>query len=398
MGGRSAMRHFHHLSDDDRARLFMVEPGSFDRSSDPALLSMALGATLYSPATRPRLAGDIARGAASGLASIVMCLEDAVPDHDVAAAEEHLIDQLHEHCRQGHGAPLLFVRVRAPEQIRSLVKRLGDTAALLSGFVIPKFTEATGAAFLEAIAEARVDLGARLYAMPVLESPEIIHRETRADSLLGIRRLLDLYREMVLAVRIGATDLSSAFGLRRGRDLTIYDIVPVASLIADVVNIFGRSDGSGYVITGPVWEYFSGPERLFKPQLRESPFTQHDEAGLRSRLIAADLDGLIREVVLDKANGLVGKSVIHPTHVAAVNALLVVTHEEYSDALDVLGEEMSGGGVKASYYRNKMNEAKPHRAWAQKVLRRAEVFGVIRGDVSFVEVLGASDSVRVGQR
>ncbi len=82
-----------------------------------------------------------------------------------------------------------------------------------------------------------------------------------------------------------------------------------------------------------MWEYFSATERMFKPQLRESPFVGHEERALRAELIAADLDGLIREVALDRANGLTGKTVIHPSHVAAVHALSVVAHEEYADAM-----------------------------------------------------------------
>ncbi|MEU0382507.1 HpcH/HpaI aldolase/citrate lyase family protein, partial [Streptomyces cyaneofuscatus] len=31
-----------------------------------------------------------------------------------------------------------------------------------------------------------------------------------------------------------------------------------------------------------------------------------------------------------------------------------------------------GGGVLRSAYTNKMNEVKPHRAWAERTLRRAE--------------------------
>jgi hypothetical protein len=106
-------------------------------------------------------------------------------------------------------------------------------------------------------------------------------------------------------------------------------------------------------------------------------------------LIADDLDGLIREVALDRANGLTGKTVIHPSHVAAVHALSVVTHEEFQDATDVLGTS-AGGGVASSAYRNKMNESKPHTAWAHRTMLRARAFGVAREDVSFVDLLGAS--------
>ena len=66
----------------------------------------------------------------------------------------------------------------------------------------------------------------------------------------------------------------------------------------------------------------------------------------------------------------------------------VVTHEEYADARDIAGTG-SGGGAGASSYRNKMNEAKPHRTWAERTLQRAAVFGVAAEDVGFVDLLAA---------
>ena len=226
-----------------------------------------------------------------------------------------------------------------------------------------------------------------LYAMPVLEAPEIGSNRTRPATLAQLHGLLTDYRDHVLAVRIGATDLSGQYGLRRLREQTVYDVALVATVIGDVVNELGRAD-DGFVISGPVWEYFSGAERIFKPLLRESPFVQHDERTLRAELIAKDLDGLIREVTLDRANGLTGKTVIHPSHVAAVNALSVVSHEEYLDAIDIL-DTSAGGGVATSAYRNKMNESKPHTNWARRTMLRAQVFGVAQSEVTFVDLLAA---------
>jgi citrate lyase beta subunit len=381
------MRHFDFLTDAERGRLFHREPQPFSAADDPKRLAVALGATLYTPAGRPTLATDIARCAARGVLSSVICLEDAVADADLPSAQHNLIVQLRAHAATGAASPLLFVRVRHPEQIGQVVRGLGEHAGILTGFVLPKFTEATGAAFLDAVVDASSER--RLLAMPVLESAQIIHAEHRIGELLGVRELLAKYPGTVLAVRIGATDLSAAYGLRRARDLSVYDVRLLADVIADVVNIFGRVDGSGgYVVTGPVWEYLGGTERMFKPQLRESPFVAHSERALRAELIAKDLDGLIREIALDKANGLTGKTVIHPDQVAAVHALSVVTHEEYSDAVDILGTR-AGGGVARSAYRNKMNESKPHTAWACRIVDRAEAFGVARETTSFVDLLGA---------
>ena len=231
--------------------------------------------------------------------------------------------------------------------------------------------------------------------MPVLESPELLHMETRAETLAGIARTVDKYRERVLALRLGVTDFCSAYGLRRTPEMTAYDVQLVASVIGDVVNVLGRADGTGYTVTGPVWEYFRSQERMFKPQLRQSIFTGRAEE-LRTAIIDHDIDGLLREIELDRANGLLGKTCIHPSHVLPVHALSVVSLEEYSDATDILRPERSGGGVMRSAYTNKMNEVKPHRAWAERTMLRAEMFGVAREGVGFVDVLAAGASAPGG--
>ena len=384
------MRHFGHIAPEVRERLFYREPCEFTAGSPARVLSAALGATLYSPATRPRLADDVLKQGARGVVSMVLCLEDSISDAEVVAGEENLVRQLTDLAgRPGADLPLLFVRVREPEQIGDLVRRLGPAVAVLSGFVLPKFTAERGLPFLEALTAAESASGRRLFAMPVLESPELLYRESRVETLEGIFRAVDKYRDRVLALRLGVTDFCSSYGLRRGPDMTAYDIQVVASVISDVVNMLGRADGTGFTVTGPVWEYFRVQERMFKPQLRQSPFLEVEATALRQKLIEHAMDGLLREISLDRANGLLGKTCIHPSHVLPVHALSVVSHEEFSDAQDILRPERDGGGVLRSAYTNKMNEVKPHRAWAERTLLRAEVFGVANEDIGFVELLAA---------
>ncbi|MER0445410.1 HpcH/HpaI aldolase/citrate lyase family protein [Streptomyces sp. Edi4] len=387
------MRHFGHVPSAVRKDLFHQEPGEFTAGSPARVLSAALGATLYSPATRPALADDVLKQARRGVVSMVLCLEDSIDDAEVAAAEDNLVRQFADLEARGEEVPLLFVRVRDPLQITGLVQRMGTSARLLSGFVLPKFTEERGLPFLEALTAAETACGHRLFAMPVLESSQLLHLETRAETLAGIARAVEKYRERVLALRLGVTDFCAAYGLRRSPEMTAYDVQIVAGVIADVVNVLGRADGSGFTITGPVWEYFRLQERMFKPQLRRSPFLEGRAEKLRTALIEHDLDGLLREIELDRANGLLGKTCIHPSHVAPVHALSVVSHEEFSDAADILRPERDGGGVLRSAYTNKMNEVKPHRAWAERTLLRAEVFGVAAKDVGFVDLLAAGLAV-----
>ena len=391
------MQHFKALAESVRDRLFHLRPEPLHRASDPGLLAVALGATLYSPATRSSLTSGIRKQAGAGCLSIVICLEDAVSDEEVPAAEANLLAALDElSLDDPNELPLIFIRCRTPEQLLDIGRRAGAALAVVYGFVLPKFENETGRgrAFLTALQLLNEEAGRTgdskehaLKAMPIIEDLSTTHLESRVRVLTDNLALVEEFRELVLCVRIGATDMSSAFGLRRSRDLTIYNVKVVANIIGDVVNIFGRPQ-DGWVISGPVWEHFVNTERVLRPQLRSTPFEAVNEGGLRKRILMDNLDGLIREIELDLANGLLGKTVIHPSHVPVVHAMCVVSHEEYLDALDITGS--AGGGVKASSYGNKMNELKPHRAWAERTLLRARAFGVAKPGVSFVELLEAS--------
>ena len=396
------MRHFSYLSDTETSALFHQPPQELGLDSDPGLLATALGATLYCPGTRPDLVKDVRKQAARGALSMVLCLEDSIADADVPQAEANVVaalGQLHAEAgdsgSSGDAAELmLFVRVRTPEQLLLLAGRAGQALDVLTGFVVPKFENTSGSAqrFLDALhtvnaARSAADPGARpLRIMPILESPLMIHAESRTDTLAGIYEVLEANRPDILSVRIGATDMSSAYGLRRSRDLTIYDVKVVSNVIGDIVNMLGRP--GGFIISGPVWEHYSSGERVLRPMLRATPFAEADELGLRQRLLTANLDGLIREIELDLANGLLGKTVIHPSHVPLVHAMSVISHEAYLDALHISGE--AGGGAAASPYKNKMNEMKPHQAWAASTLVRAAAFGVAAPDITYVDLLEAS--------
>ncbi|MDO3408523.1 HpcH/HpaI aldolase/citrate lyase family protein [Saccharibacillus sp. CPCC 101409] len=392
------MRYFDYLSTEETEKLFYLAPEPFCNRSDKSLLAHAVGAALYMPATRPTIARDLSTGKYEGLTSTVIDLEDAVGDLKLEEAEESLVSQirqLHDSASDGRLdaelLPLIFVRIRTPEQAERVLDRLGRAASLLTGLVFPKFEARTGELYLELLRrynESRPEGRPVLYGMPILESAEVIYAETRQNTLLGIKELLDRYRDYVLNVRIGATDFSSLFGLRRKPDMTIYDIGVIRDCVASIVNLFGRA-GDGYVISGPVWEYFKS-DRVMKPQLRETPFQETaGREGLKVRMqyINKYVDGLIREVELDKENGIVGKTIIHPTHICPVQALYTVTHEEYVDAAHILGSSGGQIGVVKSGYDNKMNEIKPHLNWARRIMIRSEIYGVLNENQNYTALL-----------
>lgn len=399
------MQHFHQLVPDRAHRLFDRVPSEFSRDSPASQLATSLGATLYLPAVRPCLAADIVARHANGVMSVVCCLEDAIRDDEVCRAETNLVNQLHQLAERCSPTPLIFIRVRHPHQIRWLGQRLaGPALRLLSGFVLPKFrADDTGREGILAVRELAERTGQPLYAMPILESGDLIHLETRRRALLGIRDMLQAYRASVLAVRVGVTDLCSAYGLRRPAGMTAWDIGVVACALADIINTMTRSDGTGFVVTGPVWEYFDRhPADIrsaqgFRPGRPGSGRGRSEQPRQRS----ANTDAFIREILLDAANGLTGKTIIHPGQASAVHAASVVSHEEFADATAI--RSATSGGVLPSEYGNKMNEAHPHLAWAERTLRRAESFGVAAPGIDFSDILRATTApnaatpVRVGE-
>ena len=154
--------------------------------------------------------------------------------------------------------------------------------------------------------------------------------------------------------------------------------------LSDIINVCGRNND--YVISGPVWEYFRAPKELMFEELPH--YGLQDYLSRHESIVNPEIDGLLREVILDKANGFVGRTVIHPTHVKFVNAMMAVTKEEYDDACQILG---TGGGVVKGSGGNKMNEIKPHTNWAKKVYNRARAYGVIRDESGHVKLFAVNE-------
>lgn len=377
------MRH-HRYNPDFR---FVVEPEEFNKYSDKELLQYCLGATMYMPGTKD-FSSKILNRELPGLTSMVFCFEDACPEELVPEAERnvlHLLDVLSSALDSGaltyDDLPLIFCRVRSQEQFEHFAEQLTPSSIRpLTGFNFPKFNAHNAEVYLYYLSKLNDRFGETIYGMPIIEDPEVAYRETRTGELVGIKKILDKYKDIILQVRVGATDFSSCFGVRRGVDYSIYDIMTVREILADIVNIFGRSND--YVISGPVWEYFRASKRM----MFESLPSDHIEDCLLKRIpiVNHEIDGLLREVILDKANGFVGRTVIHPSHIKYVNALQAVTLEEYTDAVNILKNDR--GGVFKGESGNKMNEVKPHTNWARKIYMRSRAYGVIENENDYIKL------------
>ena len=367
---------------------FVEDPIDFDKHTEKELLRYCLGATMYMPGYQ-HFAQKIVDEWLPGLTSMVLCFEDACPESRLVEAENNTLElldtvssALDADSLDPAKVPLIFCRVRSLEQFMRFSERLTERQSrVLCGFNFPKFNSRNGQGYMEHLERLNERFDEVLYGMPIIEDPRVAYKEGRLSELQGIREILDEHYDIVLQVRVGATDFSSCFGARRGVDYSIYDIMTVRDILSDILNVFSRNND--YVVSGPVWEYFRASKEMM---FRDLPtFDIEDRLLHREPIFNEEVDGLLREVIYDKANGFVGRTVIHPTHVKFVNALQAVAREEWEDALQIAGAE---GGVVKSAAANKMNEIAPHTRWAEKVLARAKVYGVIESERSYVELFG----------
>ena len=366
---------------------FFREPVDFNKYTDRGLLQYCLGATMYMPGTKD-FAQAIVDKKYPGLTSMVLCFEDACPEEDVPAAEQnaiHLLTLLDEKERSGEldykDVPLIFFRVRSVDQFRHFSAMLRpEHIRFITGINFPKFNALSGAAYMDHLVELNRRFGEVIYGMPIIEDSRVAFKETRLEELLGIKRIVDANKDLILNIRVGGTDFSSCFGVRRGINYTIYDIMTVRDCLLDILNVFTRNND--YTVSGPVWEYFRASKSM--KTLAELPKVDLQQTLLKRKAIVNDaVDGLMRELVLDQANGFMGKTCIHPSHLNFINGMLAVTREEYEDAYQI--RHTSGGVVKGS---KGMNEIGPHRAWAERITQRAAAYGVIENEASYFELFG----------
>lgn len=369
---------------------FVKRPEEFNKYTDRNILQYCLGATMYMPGHKDFIDAILSRKY-PGLTTMIMCFEDACAEKDVPKAEENslkTLDILSTKLLNGSisykDIPLLFFRVRNIDQFKHFSAMLKPKhMKVLTGFNFPKFNTENGDAYFEHLQHLNNKFGDILYGMPIIEDKTVARKTSREKELEGIRKILDRYKKIVLNVRVGATDFSSCFGTRRDVEYTIYDIVTVRDILSDILNVFTWN--GDYVVSGPVWEYFKANKNM---RFLELPKVNIQESLMRREpLVSAEVDGLMRELILDKANGFIGKTIIHPTHINYVNGILAVTREEYEDALQVLG---TNGGVIKSTNSNKMNEIGPHHLWAEKLIFRSKAYGVIENKQSYLELFNST--------
>ncbi len=292
------------------------------------LSAYALGATLYMPATRSDLWAVVSGEKIPQLRSVVICLEDAVAEQDVGLGLQHLQQLLQQltHEPRNAQAPLVFVRPRHSR----MAAQLADWPMIhqLDGFVLPKFD-------LDSLLDWQAAIPQNLLLLPTLETAMVYD----SGAMRELREQLLSSKLPVLALRIGGNDLLACLGLRRPPSHTLYQ-TPLAQVINQLIATFMPH---GFALTAPVCEYFE-PADLLKT-----------------------------EVELDVQHGLVGKTIIHPCQIGWVHQAFQVDTKDYTAAQAILAPD-----AKAVFQHDgAMLEPATHRAWANRIVERAQYYGVV---------------------
>lgn len=311
----------------------------------------SVGALLYSPADKENLAQYIISGKFGSGYSLALCLEDTINDNFVKEAQNQLIstiNTIYEELQTDADfyLPKIFIRVRNPEQLIFLDKQLGESNEIITGYIIPKFCIENADIYIEQLQKVNSIHKHTKYFMPIYENYSIVNLRRRYDDFYILKDKLDLAKEYVLNIRVGGNDLSNLFGFRRECDESIHKISPIANIFSDIVTVYGMD----YVISGPVFEYYSG----------------------------ANWENCLRkEIKDDKLCGFIGKTIIHPKQISIVNSEYKVSRKNYDDALEILNWNTKNDSlVSGNVTKERMNEYKTHSNWAQKILYLAENYGI----------------------
>ena len=303
------------------------------------VLQYKVGGLLYMPAFQKNIVQKISKKKLPRLTSAAFCLEDSIRDESLDAAEKSLQFILHE-LDGVENLPLVFVRIRSPQHLKIFHETIGSRSKILTGYILPKFDMSNAPEYLKIAHEINLPI------MPTLETDRVANLLTRRTELLSLKEILDDSKKIVLNIRVGVNDFCNLYGLRRDVRRTIYDIGIVRDVLTDILNVFAKD----YVVAGSVWNFFGGNFWA---------------------------EGLHREMELDRLNGFIGKSAIHPAQLPIIFDGMKVSRADFLDAEQILNWKSDTHGVLKSFDGSRMNEIKCHLNWARRIKILSELYGVI---------------------
>ena len=308
----------------------------------------SVGALLYTAANNTSIINDIIYEKFNIPFSLAFSFDTASNDVEADKAENILIkslDKLYVSKKESNFyIPKLFIKVLSTSHIAHIYKKFGSLLDLITGFILPDFSIANMDIYLYEMQKINSALSTTVYIGPELDGASLMDMRKRYNSLYSIKERLDSYEDYTLTVLISIGSVLNMLCVRHGVDENIYQCGAVSQLLNDIIAVLGPD----YVVAAPTFEYYSG--------------------------IGWE-EGLIRELSLDRLHGFVGKTVISPKQILAVNTAYKVSGIDYDDALSILDDKKIYQ-VSPNVNKTRINEPKVHYNWAMEIIFLSKYFGI----------------------
>jgi len=282
-----------------------------------------LGATLFIPAIHKDLKAVVEGRKYPNLKSVLVDCEDSISDEVLDLALRNIKELLSNFQKD---TCLVFIR---PRNIKILKEILSfDGIEKIDGFILPKFSLSNAKEYIQT-------LESKYLFMPSIEGKELFNPK----KLLELQEILLQHKEQIITIRFGLEDMLRQLKMRRGCEDSIFDFSVTSSILGNFIAIF---KSVGFNISGGVYPCFK------------------------------DTEGFKKDVLRDLKEGLFSKTIIHPSQIEISNELYRVSKKEFEEALNICKSEQQ-----LFSQNDKMVEVITMNPWANDIIKRAEVYGLV---------------------
>jgi len=285
--------------------------------------AIELGATLFIPATHKDLQVVVEGRKYPNLKSVLVDCEDSVSDDTIQIALKSIRQLLLNFQK---GTCLVFIRPRNIKILKEIL--LFEGIENIDGFILPKFSLSNAREYIKT-------LESKYLFMPSIEGIELFNN----TKLLELQEILLQHKEQIITIRFGLEDMLRQLKMRRKCEDSIFDFSVTSSVLGNFIATFKNV---GFNISGGVFPCFK------------------------------DSKGFKKDVLRDLKEGLFSKTIIHPNQIEITNLLYRVSKIEFEEALSISKSEQQ-----LFPQNDKMVEVTTMSPWANDIIKRAEVYGLV---------------------
>jgi len=286
---------------------------------------LELGGIFFVPATHKSLESIVGGEKYPELRSVLIDTEDGLKDESLIEGLKSIKKLLITYEKKE-----LFVFVR-PKNIGILKSLLTfKNIEKIDGFILPKFSLSNALTYFDILKPYNFSL------MPSIEGEELFNQE----KLYRLKEIILTNKQNIVLVRFGLEDIFRQLSLKRGEGDTAFSFSATTAVLGNFIASF---KSAGFAISGGVYPYFSNDE------------------------------GFIQDVKCDLKEGLFSKTIIHPRQIKLINELYKVSQKELNEATKIIQSQEAAFNLNG-----KMAERITMTPYAKEILKRGEVYGVIK--------------------